>query len=63
MPPGLPEGARALAEAILRFIRDPALATHMAADCAETVREFSVDAYSRRLLAIIDRHKSAEEGE
>ncbi|MEI6352235.1 MAG: glycosyltransferase family 4 protein [Verrucomicrobiota bacterium] len=54
---------QALAGAILRFIRDPELAARMAPDCPETVREFSVDAYSRRLLAIIDRHKSAEGGE
>ncbi len=51
-----PRDPRALAEAILRFVRNPELARTMAPRCHEAVKAFSVDVYGRRLLAIIKKH-------
>jgi glycosyltransferase involved in cell wall biosynthesis len=45
----------ALAEAIRKFARQPALALEMAPRCREAARGFSMAAYGRRLMEIIER--------
>jgi glycosyltransferase involved in cell wall biosynthesis len=50
-----PRDPQALADAILKFVRNPELAAQMSVACKEAVKAFSVDAYSRRLFAIIRR--------
>lgn len=61
-----PRDSEALAEAILRFARNPQLAKQMAPACLEAVKSFSVDAYSQHLFEIIQRHMrfkhSADDG-
>lgn len=51
--------AQALAAAILRFVRDPALAPAMRPHCLEAVGSFSIDAYGQRLVAIIQAQSRA----
>jgi len=50
--------ARALAEAIQRFVRAPRLATEMGSQCREAVKAYSIDAYGQRLVEIIEKHKA-----
>lgn len=48
-----PRDSPALAEAILRFIRNPDLAQRMAPACRETVIPYSIGNFGRRLITII----------
>jgi glycosyltransferase involved in cell wall biosynthesis len=52
--------AQALAEAILRFVRTPGLAREMRGPCREAVKAYSVDAYGRRLVEIMERRLAAK---
>jgi hypothetical protein len=45
--------AKALAEAIMRFVRNRGLSSTMAPRCRATASEFSIGAYGRRLVEII----------
>ena len=51
-----PRDPQALADAIRRFASDRNLAASMAPACREAVEAFSVEAYGRRLIEIIQRH-------
>jgi glycosyltransferase involved in cell wall biosynthesis len=48
--------AQALAEAVLRVVRAPDLAVEMGLRCREAVKAYSVDAYGRHLVEIIQKH-------
>lgn len=52
-----PRDAQALAAAIKRFINDRSLARSMAASCRQTVKDYSIEAYGRRLVEMIERFK------
>jgi len=50
-----PEDPEALADAMLRIVRDPALAAHLSAGAVATVRErFDGDALARRMVELLD---------
>jgi glycosyltransferase involved in cell wall biosynthesis len=54
--------ARALADAILKFVADRNLSASMSPACREAVRAFSVEAYGKKLMDIIensDKHQTA----
>ena len=51
--------AEALAEAILRFVRDRKMVSDMKPACLERSRQFGVDVYQQRLLSIIENRLSA----
>ncbi len=53
-----PRDPLALAEAILRFVRNPGLASSMGARCKEVVKDHSIEAYGQRLAEIILKHRS-----
>lgn len=48
--------AKALAEAVLHFDQDRALAPRMSNDCRSSVKKFSIDAYGERLIKIVNSH-------
>ena len=48
-----PRDPQALAEAILRFVRNPKLAAEISPRCIEVSRTFSIEAYANRLVKII----------
>ena len=48
---------QALADAILKFAADRNLSPSMAPACREAVKTFSVEAYGRRLVEIINEHR------
>lgn len=48
--------ADALADAVLRFLRDPALSRRMRPACLEAAARFSVSAYAERLQAILRKY-------
>jgi glycosyltransferase involved in cell wall biosynthesis len=50
-----PRDPQALAEAIMRFFRNPKLTREMAPKCREAVKAFSIDAYGKQLAAIIQK--------
>ena len=52
-----PRGPQALAEAILKFIRNPELAGAMSPKCREAAAAYSIGAYGERLAEIIRRRK------
>ena len=52
---------RALADAMLRFVRSPALAREMGAQCREAVKAYSVDAYGQRLAEILQKHSEVKQ--
>jgi glycosyltransferase involved in cell wall biosynthesis len=54
--------ARALADAILEFVRNPGLAAAMRPACIARAAEFSPDAYRSRLIEIIGRRVAAARG-
>jgi hypothetical protein len=47
-----------LAEAILKFAADRTLSATMAPACRAAVKAFSVEAYGKRLLEIIEKRQS-----
>ena len=49
----------ALAEALLRFVRDPRLAAGMRADCRARARQFGPETYQQRLLQILQSRTGA----
>ena len=51
---------QALADAILRFVHTPGLAVEMGSHCREAVKAYSVDAYAKRLIEIIQNHPRAK---
>jgi glycosyltransferase involved in cell wall biosynthesis len=51
-----PRDPQALAEAILKFVREPELAGRMAADCRAAVAAYSIDALGKQLVAIAKKH-------
>jgi glycosyltransferase involved in cell wall biosynthesis len=51
-----PRDPQALADAILRFVRNPGLAREMAPICREAVKAFSVETYGKQLIEIIEKH-------
>jgi glycosyltransferase involved in cell wall biosynthesis len=55
IPPRDPE---ALAQALLRFVRDRALSAKMAPQCRAAVQEFSIAKCGERLVEIINKHKN-----
>ena len=50
-----PRNSEALAEAIMRFVRNPELVYEMKPKCRGAAENFSLDAYGRRLAELIDR--------
>ena len=50
--------AQALADAIMRFVRNRNLSSGMSPKCRETAAVFSIDAYGQRLVEIIQKHKA-----
>ena len=50
--------AKSLAEAVMRFCQDRALAFRMSDECRASVKKFSIDAYGERLMEIINSHNS-----
>ncbi|MCX6930317.1 MAG: glycosyltransferase [Verrucomicrobia bacterium] len=58
-----PRDPQALADAILRFVRDEKLIGRMAPNCQTAVKAFSVDAYSRGLFTIIEKHMCCRRAE
>ncbi len=48
-----PRDPTALAEALLRFVRDPQLLETMSPRCIRRAREFSIDRYSRQLATLL----------
>jgi glycosyltransferase involved in cell wall biosynthesis len=54
-----PRDPQALADAILRFLRNPSLAAEMRPRCLELVRAFSVEAYGQHLVEIINQRMKA----
>ena len=54
-----PRDPQALADAILRFVHHPSLAQEMAPFCRQAVKAYSVDAYGKRLVEIIQKHFGA----
>ena len=53
-----PRDSQALADAILKFATDSNLSASMAPVCREAVKAYSIDAYGRRLVEIIHKHKA-----
>lgn len=51
-----PRDPQALADAILRFMHNPGLSQEMAPFCRQAVNAYSVDAYGKRLVEIIQKH-------
>ena len=51
-----PRDPKSLAEAILRFVRDPNLTAEMSPRCIEAFGAFSIDVYAKRLVEIIEKH-------
>ena len=51
-----PRDAQALADAIRRFVRNPKLAAEMSPRCIEASKAFSIEAYGKRLVEIIQKH-------
>jgi glycosyltransferase involved in cell wall biosynthesis len=51
-----PRDARALADAILKFTRNRNLAREMSARCLKAAKIYSIGAYGRRLIEIIETH-------
>jgi glycosyltransferase involved in cell wall biosynthesis len=51
-----PRDPQALADTILRFIRNPGPALEMAPACREAAKAFSVETYGKRLVGIIEKH-------
>lgn len=51
-----PRDPAALADAILRFVRNPALVCEMASACRTAVKAYSIEALGQRLVAIAERH-------
>ena len=54
-----PRDPQALADAILRFVRNPELAREMAPACREAVKVYSVEAYGQRLVETIQNSLAA----
>jgi glycosyltransferase involved in cell wall biosynthesis len=52
-----PRDPQALAEAILRFVRNPGLGWEMAPTCRDAVKTYSIDAYGRRLVESFGNNK------
>jgi glycosyltransferase involved in cell wall biosynthesis len=52
--------AQALADTILRFMRNPNLVQEMSPKCRETAAMFSIDAYGQRLVEIINQRMEAQ---
>lgn len=48
--------AEALAEAVMKFVRNPGLVAEMSPRCIEASRAFSIEAYGRTLLQILQKH-------
>jgi glycosyltransferase involved in cell wall biosynthesis len=57
VPPRDPE---ALAQALLRFVRDRKLAGKMAPQCREAAREFSIAHCGARLVEILNKHRNCQ---
>ena len=57
VPPRNPE---ALAQALLRFVRDRTLAAKMAPQCRGAAREFSIANCGARLVEIINKHRNSQ---
>ncbi len=51
-----PRDPRTLANAILRFVGNPGLARQMAPTCRAAAQAFSVEAYGKRLVEIVEKH-------
>jgi glycosyltransferase involved in cell wall biosynthesis len=51
-----PRDAKALAEAILRFLHNPGLTIEMGLHCREAAKAYSVEAYGTKLVGIIEKH-------
>jgi len=51
--------AKALAEAVMRFVQDRALALRMSDECRASVKKFSIDAYGEHLIGIIKKHRKS----
>ena len=51
-----PRDAKALAETILRFVREPGRALEMGTHSREAAKAFSIQAYAQRLVEIIQKH-------
>jgi hypothetical protein len=51
--------SQALTDAILRFIRNPRLASEMAPACFSALKSFSIDRYSSRLVSLIRAHMNS----
>jgi hypothetical protein len=58
-----PRDPKALAEAIMNFVRHPELAGEMSPHCIEASKSFSVDAYGIRLVGIIEKHMACRRTE
>jgi glycosyltransferase involved in cell wall biosynthesis len=54
-----PRDSRTLALAISRFIDEPALTVKMSSQCAAAAQAFSIDAYGKLLVEVIERRMSA----
>ena len=54
-----PSDPSALADVILRFVRNPDLAREMAPACRAAVKAYSVESLGERLVAIVERHKTS----
>lgn len=50
------QNAEALAEALLRFVHDPALSRRMRPACLEAASRYSISAYADRLETIVQKH-------
>ncbi len=47
---------KALADSLLRFVRNPGLAEEMASSCRASVEAYSIESLGQRLVAITERH-------
>jgi len=56
-----PRDAHALAHALRRFVADSTLAGKMAPKCVQVAANYSVAAYGKKLLEIIERHLAARQ--
>jgi glycosyltransferase involved in cell wall biosynthesis len=52
-----PRDSQALADAILRFVRNPGLARKMAPTCRAAATAYSIESLGQRLLAIVENHR------
>jgi glycosyltransferase involved in cell wall biosynthesis len=56
-----PRDAKALAQAIMKFVEKPLLAAEMSFCCLQVAQAFSIDAYGKRLVEIVERNMAARQ--